>query len=350
MNNTLVAAISLVFTLSMPSFAQWELIWSDEFDYTGLPEATKWGYDVGGSGWGNQELQFYTNAKLENARVENGTLIITALKEKVQQNNYSSARLVTKNKGDWLYGRFEIAAKLPKGVGLWPAIWMLPTASSYGIWPKSGEIDIMENVGFEPNIVHFTVHTESYNHSIGTSKGASAKLADPYTKFVVYALEWYEDSMVFVADDKKTFSFKNEGTGSKVWPFDKQFHLLLNIAVGGSWGGQQGVDDGICPAEMVVDYVRVYKGKSSGATISNGGKPDRTPAVTFSNNRLSIHSENPAATSVRIFSINGSMALDLTGCFTTARNDCAVSLARGSFVAALNDNGKCRTAMFTVMY
>ncbi|MBN1308339.1 MAG: glycoside hydrolase family 16 protein [Chitinispirillaceae bacterium] len=333
--------------LHLSASAEWELVWSDEFDYTGLPDTTRWGYDVGGGGWGNQELQYYTEKDTGNARVGNGVLTITAIKEKVGQNTYSSARLITKNKGDWLYGRFEIAATLPKGVGLWPAIWMLPTDNAYGIWPKSGEIDIMENVGFEPNIVHFTVHTESYNHSIGTSRGASATLADPYTAFVVYALEWYEDRMVFFADNNRTFSFRNEGGGSKVWPFDKRFHVLLNIAVGGTWGGQQGVDEDICPAEMIVDYVRVYRYNSTAVNAFREGTLHRRPAATRGGNRLTICTKHPAVTAARIFSVDGKTAAEYPGGPPASCGSCVVPLLPGAYIAVVNEGATHRAVRFT---
>src|SRR5688572_27819291 len=141
--------------------------WADEFEYTGKPDASKWGYDIGGGGWGNNELQYYTD-NIKNAAVAKGLLMITAIREPAGGREYSSARLVSKNKGDFLYGRIEVKAKLPTGKGTWPAIWMLPTDWEYGGWPSSGEIDIMEHVGFDQDRVHITVHTEAYNHSIGT--------------------------------------------------------------------------------------------------------------------------------------------------------------------------------------
>ena len=135
---------------------------------------------------------------------------------------------------------------------------MLPSENVYGIWPKSGEIDIMENVGFEPNTIHWNVHTESYNHSIGTNKGDKDDFFEPYNNYYTYAVEWYEDSIRFLVDDVEYFQFDKESNNSNVWPFDQKFHLLLNIAVGG-WGGLQGIDDNAFPQKMYVDYVRVYK-------------------------------------------------------------------------------------------
>ncbi|MBO9632860.1 MAG: glycoside hydrolase family 16 protein [Chitinophagaceae bacterium] len=236
-----------------------KLVWSDEFDYTGLPDSTKWGYDTGGNGFGNNEKQYYTEKRLQNAAVKNGVLSITAIKERFNGMDYTSARLVTKNKGDWKYGRFEIKAKLPKGVGVWPAIWMLPTDWKYGGWPESGEIDIMENVGYLPDSVFGTVHTGAYNHVIGTQKGKKTFRKDLSDTFHVYSLEWNENEIRISIDQEQYFTFPNEKRSPREWPFDQPFHLLLNIAVGGNWGGKMGIDDSIFPQSMEVDWVRVYQ-------------------------------------------------------------------------------------------
>lgn len=237
----------------------WKLVWSDEFNYTGLPDSSKWNYDVGGDGWGNNELQYYSNADSNNAIVKNGKLIITAIKQSKEKNTYTSARLITKHKGDWLYGKIEVKAKLPAGKGMWPAIWMLPTNWEYGGWPESGEIDIMENVGFMPDSVFSSVHTKSFNHVIGTQKTKGLFISDFYTNFHVYAIEWYKDHIDFFVDDHLFFSFSNTNKGFAEWPFDKSFHLLLNIAVGGNWGAAKGIDESITSSSMEVEYVRVYQ-------------------------------------------------------------------------------------------
>lgn len=246
----------------MPTDKGWSFearpVWADEFNTNGLPDAAKWGYDLGGTGWGNNELQNYTNST-SNAMVNNGILTITARKENVGNNTYTSARLVTKGKGDFLYGRFEIKAKIPSGRGTWPAIWMLPTNISYGGWPKSGEIDIMEHVGYDPNNVHITIHNEAYNGAAGTQKGDSKIIPDAFTKFHLYRVDWTPYAIRGFIDDQKIFEFVNDGKGYATWPFDKKFHLLLNVAVGGNWGGAKGVDETIFPKAMEVDYVRVYK-------------------------------------------------------------------------------------------
>lgn len=233
-------------------------VWADEFDYNGLPDNTKWGYDIGGGGWGNNELEYYTNS-LDNASVANGKLTITARKEVKENRNYTSARLVTKGKGDFLYGRFEIKAKLPAGKGTWPAIWMLPTEWAYGDWPKSGEIDIMEHVGYDQDVIHISAHTEAYYFRINTQKTSVKKIQNASTEYHVYRMDWTPYALRGYIDDQLIFEFVNEGKGYKVWPFDKKFHLLLNIAVGGDWGGAQGMDESIYPVTMDVDYVRVYK-------------------------------------------------------------------------------------------
>ena len=233
-------------------------VWQDEFDYTGLPATAKWGYDVGGHGWGNNELQFYTE-RLENAKVENGNLVITAIKENYQGKNYTSARLISKNKGDWLYGRIEVRAKLPTGRGTWPAIWMLPTDWAYGGWPNSGEIDIMEHVGYDVNNVLFSIHTKNYNHSIGTQRSGSLHIPTATTEFHLYRVDWTPYAVRGYFDNQLVFTFVNDGKGYATWPFDKKFHILLNLAVGGNWGGAQGVDETIWPKSLEIDYVRVYK-------------------------------------------------------------------------------------------
>lgn len=233
-------------------------VWQDEFNYSGLPDSTKWGYDIGGRGWGNNELQYYTNS-INNASVGNGVLTISAKKETMGNRDYTSARVISKGKGDFLYGRFEIRAKLPRGRGTWPAIWMLPTDWEYGDWPKSGEIDIMEHVGFDTNRIHISVHTEAYYFKINTHKTSTKVIERAMDQFHLYRVDWTPYAIRGYIDDMLIYQFTNEGKGYKVWPFDKRFHLLLNIAIGGDWGGKHGVDDTIFPTNMEIDYVRVYK-------------------------------------------------------------------------------------------
>ncbi|MBF0299270.1 MAG: glycoside hydrolase family 16 protein [Oligoflexia bacterium] len=242
-----------------PKKVHWDLVWQDEFDKEGAPDSTKWGYDVGGHGWGNNESQFYTVSRLENARVEKGKLIIEARKESYNGANYTSARLMSKHKGDFKYGRIVVRAKVPKGRGTWAAIWMLPTDWAYGNWPSSGEIDIMEHVGCTQNEIHGTVHTGAFNHLKGTQKGNSTIITDATTNFHDYIIEWDELKINFFIDGELYFTFDNKGQGPSEWPFDQRFHIILNIAIGGSWGGMNGIDNAIFPQKMEIDYVRVYQ-------------------------------------------------------------------------------------------
>jgi beta-glucanase (GH16 family) len=231
-----------------------KLIWSDEFNYQGSPDTSKWTAETGGDGWGNNELQYYTSGKLENARVENGLLVIEARKD---SNGYTSARLITKGNGDWQYGKIEARAKLPKGRGTWPAIWMLASTNPPA-WPDDGEIDIMEHVGFNQGFIHGSIHTKKYNHIIGTQKTDTVEVKDCSEQFHIYSMEWNKDSLKIAVDGNIFFRFANEHSYD-AWPFDNKMHLLLNVAVGGNWGGAKGVDETIWPQRMEIDYVRVYQ-------------------------------------------------------------------------------------------
>jgi beta-glucanase (GH16 family) len=260
-NISLILALVLTVSCANNNSGSRKLIWSDEFNGTGLPDASKWSYDTIGNptGWGNNEWQNYTAGRMENAFMQKGKLHIKAIRELSGNRSYSSARLVTKGKADWLFGRIEVRAKLPGARGIWPAIWLLPTDWAYGGWPKSGEVDIMEHVGFMPDSVFASVHTESYNHVIHTQRTKGFYLPNLHKRFHVYAVEWDSTEIKAFVDNKMYFSFKKESNDPKVWPFDKKFHLLLNVAVGGNWGAVKGVDETAFPQEMIIDYVRVYQ-------------------------------------------------------------------------------------------
>ena len=236
--------------------AGWTLVFSDEFDTPGALDPAKWGYDLGYIA--NDEKQSYTS-RSENVRAEGGNLVIEGRKEAYQGYTYTSARVVTRGRFEFLYGRVEVRAKVPTGNGTWPAIWMLGTNIGQVGWPTCGEIDIMENVGFDPLRIHASVHTTDYNHAIGTQKTANVTVANPWEDFHVYAMEWYADHIDVFVDGQKYFTFRNEGTGSRAWPFDKPQYLLVNLAIGGSWGGQKGIDDSRFPHRYLIDYVRIYK-------------------------------------------------------------------------------------------
>lgn len=237
----------------------WEPVWADEFDRDGRPDPARWSHAVGGTGWGNDELQYYTDGRSENARVEGGRLILEARREPWENREYTSARLISRGKGDWAYGRVEVSARLPAGRGTWPAIWMLSSAPGRR-WPDDGEIDIMEHVGHGPGVVHASIHTAAYNHKLDTQRTATTKVADASAAFHSYALEWHPESIVCSVDGDAYFGYDREpGAGLAEWPFGQPFHLVLNVAVGGTWGGQQGVDDATFPARMEIDHVRVFR-------------------------------------------------------------------------------------------
>lgn len=234
-----------------------QLVWRDEFDYSGAPAGNLWDYDLGAGGWGNNELQTYTNNRV-NSNVANGVLTIKAVKDGA--GSWSSARLVSRNKGDWTYGYYEVRAKLPVGRGTWPAIWMLPTDRVYGSWPKSGEIDIMEHVGYDQDVIHTTIHTEAYNHMIGTQKVRYARVNGVSTDFHTYGILWEPQKITWYVDGQEFFSVSRAaGDGWAQWPFDQRFHLLLNVAMGGNWGGAMGMDPALTSAAMDIDYVRIYQ-------------------------------------------------------------------------------------------
>lgn len=245
-----------------------ELVWSDEFDTPGLPDPAKWKYDTfrNKEGWFNNEKQYYAAGRLENSRVENGKLIIQAHEEDLSSSGlsdwggqeYSSARLITQGLGDWTYGFFEIRANLPCGRGTWPAIWMLPSDPEV-VWPAGGEIDIMEHVGFEPGVIHHSIHTTAFNLSRGTQKTSKHEVPTACDAMHKYQLLWAPEMLLFAVDDQPRFLFQKESAKQTRWPFDKPQHLLLNVAVGGTWGGQKGIDPAAFPARMEVDYVRVYQ-------------------------------------------------------------------------------------------
>ncbi len=238
----------------------WTLVWCDEFNYEGHPDPAKWDYEEGLVR--NNEKQYYTRGRLENARVENGCLVIEARKEKWIPKNqnmnskhaeYTSASIITKEKASWLYGRIEVRAKLPRGKGVWPAIWMLGDKKD---WPDCGEIDIMEFVGHTPDKIYGTVH---YSHDDKhLSKGENLTVAKPWEDFHIYAVEWNSERIDFYYDSKCYYSFTTQQALEQAYnPFQNKQYLLLNLALGGEWGGD--IDDSILPQKYYIDYVRVYQ-------------------------------------------------------------------------------------------
>jgi len=242
-----------------------KLIWSDEFNVDGTPDPSKWSYDIGDGcdiglcGWGNNELQYYTS---DNAVVANGVLRISAKKESVGGRDYSSTRMVTRGNQAFRYGRIQFRARTAgcTARGTWPALWALPEEWVYGGWPNSGEIDVMEAVGYEENKFHGSVHTGAYNHGIGTQKTASVIKSE--LDWHIFEIDWQEDKIMFAVNGEVYFTFApDDVTDSAKWPFNQDFHLLLNIAVGGMWGAVEGVDAAAFEGDgqyMELDWVRVY--------------------------------------------------------------------------------------------
>jgi len=273
---TILWGLGLAFLAAGLHAQTWELVWSDEFDGDTL-NTDKWSYMLGDgtdydlpSGWGNNELQYYRE---ENIRVADGKLTITAKRENIQDKQFTSGRLRTKDKGDWTYGRFTFSALMPTGKGLWPAIWMLPTDEAYGGWAASGEIDIMEYLGDEPNKVHGTLHFGASwpnNQFKGTDYVTDGNSFD--SEFHHFALEWEPGEMRWYVDSLlyQTLGQGDWYTGTIDFPapFDKPFHLLLNLAVGGNWPGNPDVSTNF-PQEFVLDYVRIYQDQSLGISFES---------------------------------------------------------------------------------
>ncbi len=267
---------ALVVRAKRPRSPAWELAWGDEFDADGAPDPTKWSPDVWPARKVNDEDQAYTG-RPQNLRIEGGKLIVEAHKEDYEGAEYTSGRLHSAGKGDFLYGRVEARAKVPSGKGTWAAIWMLPSdpytysttcaegedwqgSETCDAWPNSGEIDILEHVGYEMGHIHGTVHNEAYYWLKWEQRKGRILVDGVDQAFHVYAIEWTPERIDMFVDDALYFSYVNEGSGWRAWPYDRPFHLILNLAVGGMWGrAGGGIDDTLFPRRMEVDWVRVYE-------------------------------------------------------------------------------------------
>jgi len=238
---------------ALPTFA-------DEFDGATV-DATRWQFDRSrnAQGWYNHERQYYGP---DNARIAHGSLVIEARRETSSGTRkrdwggqtYTSAKIVSRK--TFGYGFYEVRARLPCGRGTWPAIWLLPSS---GVWPAAGEIDIMEMVGWDPNVVHATLHSKTYNHARGTQRGAQVTVPTACTAFHTYQLDWRPDAIVIGVDGRGYMRVLNDQPGNTAaWPFTRPYHLILNLAIGGDWGGAKGIDDAALPQQMTVDYVRYW--------------------------------------------------------------------------------------------
>jgi beta-glucanase (GH16 family) len=241
--------------------------WSDEFSGSTL-DGSKWSFDTSRNkvGWFNGELQYYSADRPQNLRLEDGKLIIEARKDGDSLSklpdwggeHYSSAKIDSRGKASFRYGFVEVRAKLPCAVGTWPAIWMMPEGSDP--WPEGGEIDIMEQVGAEPNLIYSTLHTKAYNHTIGTQRSAQRPVASSCSAFHRYQLDWRPDVITIGVDGRGILRHRRQPTdGMAEWPFDRPFDLIINLAIGGDWASQKGIDDAALPQRMEVDYVRVWQ-------------------------------------------------------------------------------------------
>ena len=256
---------------SWPLYAQEynQLVWSDEFNSDGLPASEKWGYEQGYVR--NGEKQLYVANNLHNARVKDGILIIEARKlESVETSlwdelfdspkpMYTSASLTTRNLHSWTNAKIEVRAKLPHGIGVWPAIWLLGVDKQGKGWPAKGEIDMMEYVGYQKDKVHIALHTKMRNHQNKKAVNKGFKLKNILSEYHIYAVEKYSNVIKFFIDDKLVFSYEKEDDNTESWPFDEPMYLIINLAIGGYWGGKHGIDGSIFPQQFLIDYVRVYQ-------------------------------------------------------------------------------------------
>lgn len=244
--------------------AGYKMVWNDEFNSGFELDPAHWTHEVQPSGWVNNELQNYVNGEYNGTRVteiKDGKLRITCFKE--DGKVYSGRVYAHVNQG-WLYGYFEARIKLPSGRGTWPAFWMMPANNDFRTnpWPRCGEIDIMEEVGYAPNEVSSSIHCAAYNHSIGTQKTKARTIEKAEGEFHVYACEWTPDYLKFYVDGSLLMTFENDGQNDQnTWPFYVPFYPIFNLAWGGMWGGQKGVDESVLPVTMEVDYIRVFQKK-----------------------------------------------------------------------------------------
>jgi licheninase len=319
----LLVLAAVVLAPAVAGAQTWTLVWSDEFNYTGYPDAAKWRPEVWNPGVVNQELQYYT-ANLDNASVANGVLTIKAAavwNASRGANDYYSARL--NSRASWTYGRFEARMRLPGGWGTWPAFWLYPDndfyygtnpITNYG-WPNCGEMDIMEEVGYDQNRIHASTHSACCFWGNGTQRSNTIVVSDPTVNWHVYAAEWTANKIDFFVDGTRFFTVNNDGTGWQSWPFNHNFHIILNLAVGGVWGGAQGVDPNIWPRSMQVDYVRVYR--QAAATPRPTARPRATatarPGARATATPTSSGGQTIANGTYRIIARHSGKALDVAG-------------------------------------
>lgn len=341
----LITILFIAFTSNSVLAQNWELVWSDEFEGEEL-DLTKWTYQIGRGAnyglinWGNDELQYYTDHE-ENLYLEDGKLHIRALEESMGTADYTSARIRSKNKGDWTYGRFEARAKMPEGQGLWPAIWMMPTESVYGGWPQSGEIDIVELLGHEPHIVHGTVHYgPPWPNNLERSGSFTLSEGTFSEDFYVFAIEWAPTFIRWYVDDQLYALVTTNHLQPHDWPFDQDFHFLLNVAVGGNWPGNPDETTEF-PQEMIVDYVRVYQ-DSDAVSTENFDNPDafklnqNYPNPFNPTTSISFNLPQSSHVDLRVYDVMGrEVAMPANGNFTAGNHSVtfdASNLSSGTYI------------------
>ncbi|WP_152393339.1 RICIN domain-containing protein [Paenibacillus guangzhouensis] len=292
---------------SIKAATTWNLVWSDEFNgnFGAAPNAGKWDYNIGGNGWGNHELQNYTDRRDNSYLDGNGNLIIKAIKENYGGNSYTSARLLTSGKFTQTYGKFEARIKLPYGKGIWPAFWMLGEDPNSTGWPNMGEIDIMENLGHDSSTVYGTAHGPGYSGSGGISKPYTLPNGQQFKDaFHVFTVEWEPTQIRWYVDGNLYHTFNKSQLGSgKTWVFDHPFFIIMNLAVGGDWPGYPDASTSL-PQMMTVDYVRVYTADSTpiepGAiykliNVNSGKALDIFAAGTSDGTNVQIYTDNNSA-------------------------------------------------------
>ncbi|MEM9079422.1 MAG: carbohydrate-binding protein [Verrucomicrobiota bacterium] len=272
LQQALPPTVLLSLLLAFPALAEWELVWNDEFDGSGPLDQSKWNFETFEPGANNNELQKYTFNRPENCRRENGILILEGRRDwwfdsgNGNTYEYTSARIQTAGKFNIKYGKIEVRALMPWANGAWPAFWMMPQHGLYGGWPNSGEIDILEYVGWDNDIAHVNAHTQDHNFLLGTNYGWSGYIGNLENSYHTYAVEWWHDRINFFIDGVYRYGFDNEGTGPGQWPFNSEFFIILNHAIGGDWGGVMGIDTNAYDTTgdnygvgYFIDYVRAYK-------------------------------------------------------------------------------------------
>jgi beta-glucanase (GH16 family) len=306
------------------------LVWADEFDTESYNPAI-WSPQIAGDGFGNNELQYYTGLE-KNIFVRDGNLVLKAYKENYQNREYTSGKLWSQNKKYIKYGRVEVRFKLPKGRGTWPAIWMMPQYSIYGGWPNSGEIDIMEFVGYDAGKIHGTVHRGS--GSGGNGNGNNTSIAGKIDDFHVIRIDWEPGYIKWYLNDQLFHTYNNAFTGSAQWPFDQEFYVILNFAVGGNWGGAQGVDENIWPQEFLIDYVRVYQ--KSEETAVEPVKNASFSIFPLSNEKLKVTSCSQSPVNINIYSLLGEKKISKNAVVENSTIDIS-NLYKGIYVVTVSD-------------